>query len=78
MATDRKSLVEGLKNSGVAPDLVKAFVHGEQTKPKLATPAAVATEIREAKGKARNSISRAPLTTRIRTDYRRSPQAGFA
>ena len=67
---ERKSLMEGLKTTtSVDPALEKAFVHGEQAKPKLATPAPAAHEKREAKAQVGNSISRAPLTTRIRTDY---------
>lgn len=67
---ERKSLMEGLKTtSSVDPALEKEFVFGDQAKPKLATPAPAAPEKREAKAQVGNSISRAPLTTRIRTDY---------
>ena len=69
---ERKSLMEGLKTTtSVDPTIEEKFVYGDRAKPKLATPAAT-PEIREAKVQAGNSISRAPLTTRIGTDYFRS------
>src|SRR5262249_32975724 len=66
---ERKSLVEGLKTaSTVDPSREKAFVYGDSPK---ATPAesAAASEPRPAKAHAGASVSRVPLTTRIRSDY---------
>ena len=55
---ERKSLMEGLKTtSSVDPAIEEKFVYGDQAKPKLATPAPAAPEIREAKVQAGNSIS---------------------
>jgi hypothetical protein len=67
---ERKTLIEGLKTtSGVDPAVEEKFVYGDHTKPKLATPTAAATEIREAKPQPGNTINRSPLTTRIKTEY---------
>ncbi len=61
---DRKTLVEGIK---VDPTLEKAFVYGDHERAKPSPPAS--PEIREGKGRTGNSVSRLPLTTRIRSDY---------
>jgi hypothetical protein len=67
---ERRSLVEGLKpDSGINPSLEKAFVYGDPAKPKPTPTPSTGPEIREGKGQTGNSISRMPLTTRIRTDF---------
>ena len=66
---ERKSLVEGIKTTN-AVDLSreKAFVYGESSKAKPAESSA-ALEARPAKARTGGSVSRVPLTTRIRSDY---------
>jgi len=61
---ERRPLVAGLKPpTGVDPSLEKQFVFGDKTDPaKQPKPQA-------AEPKNQNSISRVPLTTRVRADY---------
>ncbi len=66
---ERKSLVEGLKTAGtVDPSREKAFVYGDSPKAKPAETAVV-SEARPAKARTASTVSRVPLTTRIRSDY---------
>ena len=71
--TERRSLIEGLKKTpAVDPALEDKFVYGEKTKakqPKQTQAPSPVAEMPEGKGQATNPISRAPLTTRIRTTY---------
>ena len=67
---ERRSLTEGLKST---PELVdsgvfKKFVHGDNAETP-SPPATAGRKMPDGHTQAGNSISRAPLTTRIRTDY---------
>lgn len=70
----RRPLVAGLQQNPVDPEVEKAFVFAAKPNPDSPPPAppqppqAPASEAGEGKGKAANA-SRAPFTTRIRTDY---------
>jgi hypothetical protein len=70
---DRRSLVAGLKaESSVNPEVEAQFVFAN--KPKADQPAQPqtpppASEAREGKGQTGNSVSRVPLTTRVRSDF---------
>jgi hypothetical protein len=69
---ERRALVEGLKpESGVARAVEESFVYAGKPKPAQAQPQAPAapSEAPEGKGKAGSSVTRVPLTTRVRADY---------
>lgn len=68
----RRPLVAGLQPNTVDPQVEKAFVFA--TKPNTEAPPppppqVPAPEAGEGKGKAANASSRAPFTTRIRSDF---------
>jgi len=71
---ERRSLIEGLKPAtSVDRTLEAQFVYeakapkAADTAPSQAPPAA--SEMREGKGQGSNAVGRAPLTTRIRSDF---------
>jgi cell pole-organizing protein PopZ len=67
MTQQRRPLTAGLPQNPVDPAVEQAFVY---KKPKPETPPpAQAAEPGEGKGKAAGVAGRAPLTTRIRTDF---------
>jgi hypothetical protein len=68
---ERRSLIQGLKKTpAVDPALEDKFVYGQKTKqPKQTQASSPVEDTREGKGRAANPISRAPLSTRIRTAY---------
>jgi len=68
---ERRSLIEGLKKTpAVDPTLEDKFVYGQKPKqPKQTRAPSPVAETLEGKGRAANAISRAPLSTRIRTTY---------
>ena len=67
---ERRSLTEGLKSTPelVDPGVFKTFVHGD-TAGNPPPRATASPKMPDGHPQAGNSISRAPLTTRIRTDY---------
>lgn len=71
---ERRPLLAGLTETGVDPSIEKAFVHGAKAKPTEESPAlastpAPAVEAREGQGQSASSLSRVPLTTRVRSDF---------
>lgn len=70
---DRRSLKEGLSDSGAVDRSVEAqFVFAGKAKADEAMPAQAATPAPEsvnAKGPAGNVVGRVPLTTRVRSDF---------
>jgi hypothetical protein len=65
--TARRSLVEGIKPD---PALEQQFVHtGKVDRPEAVQPAEDQPAPREAKPRGAKAVSRAPLTTRIRSDF---------
>jgi len=70
---ERRKLLEGLNSSKpVDPEAEKAFVYTGKPKPDLVATQQALTEISitsEAKPNSSNTISRVPLTTRIRGDF---------
>src|SRR5690242_10497584 len=68
--TNRRTLVAGLtEGSSVDPAVEQSFVFGEKVKPGQTAASPPAAETREGKGPVSVTISRVPLTTRIRSDY---------
>ncbi len=64
---ERRPLVAGLtQSSNVDRSLEEQFVFAQKAKE---TPPAPSPESREGKGQSGNSVSRLPLTTRIRSDF---------
>ncbi|OWK40961.1 hypothetical protein FRUB_04853 [Fimbriiglobus ruber] len=66
---DRRSLVAGLNSGGVDRAVEKDFVFAGNKAAPSSAPHAAAPETRDGKGSSGNAIGRAPLTTRIRTDF---------
>jgi hypothetical protein len=71
---ERRSLLAGLAETGVDPSIEKAFVHGTNAKPAEeppppATPPPATVEAKDGQGQNNNTITREPLTTRIRSDF---------
>jgi hypothetical protein len=73
IVVERRSLLEGLKTDSSVDRLVEdTFVYGEKPKPSQLTQSAGQTavsQVREGRRPTRSSMSRLPLTTRIRADY---------
>lgn len=69
--SDRKSLIQGLKTSSTADTIrEKEFVYSDSRKQNpLPTPSTTPAEPLDTKTQPRNSVSRVPLTTRIREEY---------
>jgi hypothetical protein len=70
---ERRSLLEGLKTDSSVDRLVEdTFVYGEKPKPSQLTqppgPTAI-SQVREERRPTGSSVSRLPLTTRVRADY---------
>src|SRR4051812_8098363 len=69
---ERRKLVEGLRESSVPPEVEASFVYaGKPNAQPEAQPQSppASTEAQEGKGKAAGSVTRVPLTTRVRSDY---------
>jgi hypothetical protein len=67
---ERRPLIAGLKPTAeVAPEVEKEFVHGKKAEPAKPHAPAGADEGAKRPAKARDTVSRLPLTTRIRADY---------
>lgn len=65
---ERKSLVHGLNK--LDPALEKAFVRGQKPGTKQADPPPPVTEVKKEKPEQSiTTVSRVPLTTRIRSDF---------
>jgi hypothetical protein len=73
MKADRRSLMEGLKpGSGVDPAVEAKFVFSGKPKPDQPPEQPTqppASEARDGKGQTGSSVSRVPLTTRVRSDF---------
>lgn len=69
---ERRSLVEGIKPAMIDRSLEERFVQtgkADLPPPAAAPSVSVAAEPRDGKGRAATTMSRVPLTTRIRADY---------
>jgi hypothetical protein len=68
---DRRSLVDGLKpGSSIDPEVETQFVFAEKAKGGQPSPLpGPAAQTREGKGRAGSSVSRVPLTIRVRCDF---------
>jgi hypothetical protein len=72
MAAERRPLIAGLKpaGEGVDPMLEKKFVFGQKDTPgQPAKPQSPSPRPEAREGKGQPSVSRLPLTTRVRADY---------